>query len=69
MNKINTLPIFTGFYNTIFDIDLMLEDIEDIESIDYEKYENDVSNQLCKIVQNEANNQDVDLIFKIRLDF
>ena len=49
--KIKTqLPIFTGFYNTIFDIP---EDIEDIESIDYKKYENDVSNQLCEIVENE----------------
>ena len=67
MNKINTLPIFTGFYNTIFDIDLMFEDIKDIESIDYKKYENDVSNQLCEIVENELSKFIKDIEF-IKVD-
>jgi len=63
--KIKTyLPIFTGFYNTIFDIP---EDIQDIESIDYKKYENDVSNQLCEIVENELSNFIKDIEF-IKVD-
>tara|TARA_R100000655_G_scaffold30302_1_gene61108 strand:- start:1407 stop:1916 length:510 start_codon:yes stop_codon:yes gene_type:complete len=66
--KIKTqLPIFTGFYNTIFEIDLMFEDIEDIESIDYKKYENDISNQLCEIVENQLSNFIKDIEF-IKVD-
>tara|TARA_R100000005_G_scaffold95299_1_gene76265 strand:- start:891 stop:1400 length:510 start_codon:yes stop_codon:yes gene_type:complete len=67
MKNKTQLPIFTGFYNTIFDIDFMFENIEDIESIDYKKYENDISIQLCEIIKNELSNFIKDIEF-IKVD-
>lgn len=53
------LPIFTGFYNTQFeaDTDRCIEDNKNYEDykFDYQKYQNEVSIECCKILQKELN--------------
>jgi len=47
------LPLFTGFYNTIWEMDdsyLIEEENIDMENIDYAKYRDDVSKELCRVL-------------------
>ena len=47
------LPLFTGFYNTIWEMDdsyLIEEENIDMENIDYAKYREDVSKELCRVL-------------------
>ena len=47
------LPLFTGFYNTIWEMDdsyLIDEMSVDMDDIDYEKYREDVSKELCRVL-------------------
>jgi hypothetical protein len=47
------LPLFTGFYNTIWEMDdsyLIDEMGVDTVDIDYKKYQEDVSKELCRVL-------------------
>ncbi len=47
------LPLFTGFYNTIWEMDdsYLIEELNvDMENIDYTKYREDVSKELCRVL-------------------
>jgi len=47
------LPLFTGFYNTIWEMDdsyLIDEMGVDTDDIDYAKYREDVSKELCRVL-------------------